>query len=65
MPHVLGGQIGRTSIALEQTACIDPFTHVQVHEANAVAEYRSVMMHIDSNFIVRTPPYGPCFDTLC
>ena len=65
MPHVLGGQIGRTSIALEQMACIEPFTHVQVHEANAVDEYRSVRMHIDSSLILGTPLYGPGFVALC
>ena len=58
MPHVLGGQIGRTSIALEQIACIDPFTQVQLHEANAVDEYRSVKMHNDSNLMVRYPAQG-------
>ena len=38
MPHVPGGQIGRASIAFEQIACVDPFTQVHVHEANAVDE---------------------------
>ena len=36
IPHKVVGQIGGMSKLLEQTACMLPFTHLQLHAASAV-----------------------------
>jgi hypothetical protein len=55
--QIVGGQIGGRSIALSQSGCMLPFTHWQVHPAQADAALTSKMVAATSAHFISRPSW--------